>query len=135
MHAKILSVALLVLSACSSDSLGPKANLVVTTAPDFSARVYSVQYEAGNGPGAGPYSQHNVWVVIAPATAANAGVVVPTASPVFVRTRDGIFLSDGNQIKAGDNVEIWHDRTTAFGAVEGPPGSPTYTSTQVVIDR
>lgn len=133
MISKLCALTLIVFCACSSDSLGPKADLVLTTPPDFSARVYSVEFEGGNGPG-GSYSQQNVWVIIPPATAANAGVVVPTRSPVFVRTRDGIFSSEARQIRAGDKVEVWHDRTVAFGAVEGP-GAPTYASTQVVIDR
>jgi hypothetical protein len=31
---------------------------------------------------------------------------------------------------------VWHDFRVAFGAAEGPPGSPTYFNIlQVVIDR
>ena len=134
MPSKLCALSLVLLCACSGDSLGPKADLVLTTLPDFSARVSYVAFEGGNGPD-GAYSQHNVWVIVPPATDANAGVVVPTRSPVFVRTRDGIFSSDGNQIRIGDRVEVWHDVTRAYGVVEGPPGAPTYTSTQVVIDR
>ncbi|HJP59704.1 MAG TPA: carboxypeptidase-like regulatory domain-containing protein, partial [Gemmatimonadaceae bacterium] len=114
--------------------LGPKANLVLTRPPDFSARVYSVEFEGGNGPG-GHYSQENVWVMIPPGTTANAGVVVPTSSPVFVRTRDGTFSSGASHIRMGDAIDVWHDWTVAHGAVQGPPGAPTYTTTQVVINR
>jgi len=135
MPLKLSTFALVLVCACSSDSLGPKANLVLTTTPDFSARVYSTQFESGNGPGYGPYSQHDVWVIIPPANNANAGVVVPTNSPVFVRLNGQLFLSDGSRIRAGDELEVRHDQTEAFGAVQGPPGAPTYTSTQIVIDR
>jgi hypothetical protein len=134
MPSKLLPLALVVLFACSSDSLGPKTDLVLNAPPDFSARVYQVEFEGGNGPD-GPYSQYDVWVVIPPATTANAGVVVPIRGPVFVRTRDGIFSSDGSHIRTGDKVDVWHDAGAAYGAVQGPPGAPTYTSTQVVIDR
>jgi len=132
---KLRALTLVVLCACSSDSLGPKTNLVLATPPDFSARVYFVEFESGNGPGFGAWSQHNVWVIIPPASAANAGVIVSTRSPVFLRTRDGIFVSDGNQIRPGDTVDVWRQMPVAYGALQGPPGAPTYTSTQFVIDR
>ena len=134
MPSRVSALALVLLCACSGDSAGPRADLVLTTPPDFSARVSYVEFEGGNGPD-GAYSQQNVWVVVPPATVANAGVVVPTSSPVFIRTGDGILSSDANQIRIGDRVEVWHDITAAYGVVEGPAGAPTYRSTQVVIDR
>ena len=124
------------LVACSSSStLGPPATLVLSTAPDFMATVAKVELESGNGP-AGPYSQYNVWLVISPSTAANAGLVVAEATPVFVRTDAGIFLSNPSGLKVGDRVEVWHDIQVAYGGVQGPPGAPTYTNLkQIVIDR
>jgi hypothetical protein len=124
------------LVACSSGStLGPPATLVLSTPPDFTATVAKVEFESAKGP-AGPYSQHNVWLVIPPGTAANAGLVVSKATPVFVRTRDGIFSSNASGMRVGDGVEVWHDIQVAYGAVQGPPGAPTYTNLkQIVIDR
>ena len=124
------------LVACSSSgTLGPPANLVLSTPPDFTATVVKVEFESGNGPG-GPYSQHNVWLIIPPSTVANAGLVVAKEAPVFVRTRDGIFSSSSSGIKVGDRVEVWHDFQVGYGAVEGPPGAPTYMDLkQIVIDR
>lgn len=122
------------LVACSS-TLGPPATLVLTTSPDLTATVAKVEFESANGP-AGAYSQHNVWVVIPPSTAANAGLVVGRATPVFVRTRRGIFLSNPSRLEVGDKVEVWHDIQVAYGAVQGPPGAPTYRNLkQIVIDR
>jgi hypothetical protein len=122
--------------ACSSGStLGPPATLVLSTAPDFTASVARVEFERGNGP-AGPYSQHDVWLVIPPGTAANAGLVIGEPTPVFVRTGAGTFLSNPSGLKVGDRVEVWHDIQVAYGAVQGPPGAPTYTNLkQIVIDR
>jgi hypothetical protein len=130
------SVWLIGLVACSSSStLGPPTTLVVSTAPDFTATVTKVEFESANGP-AGPYSQHNVWLVIPPSTGANAGLVVGQLTPVFVRTGAGIFLSNPSGLKVGDRVEVWHDIQVAYGAVQGPPGAPTYTNLkQIVIDR
>jgi hypothetical protein len=129
------TISLVALSACSSNSaLGPPATLVLSTPPDFSARVSKVEYESANGP-AGPYSQYNAWVIIPPSTSSNAGVVVPTKMPVFARHNGQIYSSSASSLKVGDLIEVWHDITVAHGAVQGPPGAPTYTSTQVVIDQ
>lgn len=129
------TISLVALAACSSSSaLGPPATLVLSTPPDFSAHVSKVEYEGANGP-AGPYSQYNAWVIIPPATGANAGVVIPTKMPVFARHNGQIYSSSASSIKVGDLIEVWHDITVAYGAAQGPPGAPTYTSTQVVIDQ
>ena len=130
------SISFIGIVACgSAGSLGPPATLVLNTPPDFTATVAKVEVESANGP-AGPYSQHNVWLVIPPGTAPNAGLVVANATPVFVRTRDGIFSSNGGGLSVGDQVEVWHDIQVAYGAAEGPPGAPTYLNLkQIVIDR
>jgi len=132
----LLSTCLIGLIACSGDSeLGPPATLVLSTPPDFTATVTKVELESANGP-AGPYSQHNMWLVIPPGTSPNAGLVVAQATPVFVRTSDGIFSSDAGRVRVGDRVEVWHDIQVANGAAEGPPGAPTYINLkQLVIDR
>ncbi len=134
---KLLSSAwFLGLVACGTDSaLGPPATLVLSTPPDFSATVTKVEFESATGP-EGPYSQHNVWLRIPPSTQANAGLVVANGTPVFVRTSDGVFSSNASGIKVGDRVEVWHDIQVAYGAVQGPPGAPTYVNLkQIVIDR
>ena len=135
-HLRSLStISLVALSACSSSSaLGPPSTLVLSTPPDFSATVSKVDYESANGP-AGPYSQYDAWVIVPPAVSANAGVVVPTSLPVFVRHNGQIYSSSASSIKVGDRVEVWHNVSVVYGAVQGPPGAPTYESTQVVIDR
>lgn len=139
MSAKVVrflsTVSIVALSACSSSSpLGPPATLVLSTPPDFSALVSKIAYESANGP-AGPYSQFNAWLVIPPSSSANAGVIIATASSVFVRHNGQIYSSSASSIRVGDQIEVWHNITVAYGAAEGPPGSPTYESTQVVIDR
>lgn len=132
----ISSTWFIALVACSGTApLGPPATLVLSTPPDFTATVTKVEFESANGP-AGPYSQYNVWLVVPPGTSANAALVVAKATPVFVRTRDGIFASDGSGVRFGDRVEVWHDIQVAYGAAEGPPGAPTYINLkQLVIDR
>jgi hypothetical protein len=124
------------LVACSGNgALGPPATLVLSTPPDFTATVVKVEFESANGP-AGPYSQHNMWLIIPPGTSPNAGLVVAKATPVFVRTSNGIFSSDASRVRVGDRVEVWHDIQVAYGAAEGPPGAPTYINLkQLVIDR
>lgn len=131
----LLSLACVVgLAACSS-MLGPPATLVLSTPPDFTATVTRAYLDRGLGPD-GPYSQHDVWLVIPPSTAANAGLILVKATPVFIRTRGAVFSSNAGDIKAGDRVEVWHDYHVGYGAVEGPPGAPLYFNVeQVVIDR
>ena len=126
-------VCLVVLSACGN-SLGPPASLGVSTPADFSARVSKIEYESANGPG-GPYSQYDAWMIIPPAVSANAGVVIPTKIPVFARHNGQTYSTTASNIRVGDLIEVWHGVGVAYGAVQGPPGAPTYTSTQVVIDR
>ena len=129
------TISVVALSACSSnDALGPKVTLVLSTPPDFSGRVSEVDYWSTNGP-AGPYSQFNAWLVIPPSSSANVGVVISTASAVFIRHEGQIYSSSASSIKVGDQIEVWHNGTVAYGAVQGPPGCPTYESTQVVIDQ
>jgi hypothetical protein len=132
-HRACACLSLIVLSACSS-AVGPPASLLLSTSPDFSARVSQIEFEGGNGP-AGPYSQYDAWVVVAPSVSANAGVVIPTKVPVFARHNGQIFSSNAKNIKVGDMIEVWHDFTVGYGAVQGPPGAPTYGSTQIVIDQ
>ena len=122
------------LAACSS-SLGPVATLPLSRPPDFAATVARIGVERGISPD-GAYSQVDAWLVIRPSRVANAGLVMAKTTPVFVRTDGAVFSSRAGDIKAGDRVEVWHDFRVAFGAVEGPPGSPTYFNIlQVVIDR
>jgi broad specificity phosphatase PhoE len=117
------------------NTVRPHATLALSTPPDFTGTVAKIEFESANGP-AGPYSQHNVWLVIPPSATANAGLVVAKTTPVFVRTRDGILSSDASGIRVGDRVEVWRNIQVAYGAVQGPPGAPTYENLkQIVIDR
>jgi hypothetical protein len=61
--------------------------------------------------------------------------VIPATLAVFARHNGQIFSSTANNIKVGDLLEVWHNRDVGYGAVQGPPGAPTYESTQIVIDR
>lgn len=103
--------------------------------PDFSATVSKAEFEGGNGP-AGPYEQYDIWVVIPPATTANAGVVLGKSVPVFVMRGGGIAAADAGQIRVGDQIQVWRDPIrVGYGAVQAPPNAPVYTGTQVVIVR
>ena len=119
--------------ACKSGT-APTATLALSTPADFSATVSKVAFENAMGP-AGPYSQNDVWVTIPPAAAANAGVVVSRSTPVYIRTGGRLVSSSASEIRVGDSIDVWHDVSTAYGAVQGPPGAPTYTGTQIVISR
>lgn len=113
----------------------PQTNLVLSTSADFSATVAKVESENTVGPN-GPYSQRNVWVVLPPATAANASVVVPNSMPVFIRGKGGrLTPALSGDIRVGDSIEVWRDSMTAYGSVQGPQGAPTYRGTQIVITR
>jgi hypothetical protein len=108
---------------------------VLTTAPNFSGLVSKSALESGNGP-AGYYSQYDVWVIVPPASDANAGVVVPMSAPVFVRRDAGLETASAGEIRVGDRIQVWHDAVpVAYGAVQGPPGAPTYIGTQIVLVR
>lgn len=133
---RVLSSVLVAGAACRSTTApGGAATLALSTVPDFSGTVAQARAESAVGPG-GAYSQYDVWVTVPPATAASAGVVVPLATPVFVRS-DGNTLTAARpaDIRVGDAVQVWHDRTAAYGAVQGPPEAPTYTGTQIVVVR
>ena len=121
-------------AAACREATAPTAALALSGAADFSGRVAHVTYEAANGP-AGPYAQYDVWVAVGGSGAATAGVVVPTEGPVYLRGGGVVTPARPGDLRAGDVVEVWHDQTTAYGAAQGPPGAPTYTATQVVIDR
>ena len=126
---------LLVAGAACGDATGPAATLALSTAPHFSGTVARVTAESGTSP-EGPYSQYDLWVTVPPATAASVGVVLPLSTPVFVRSSAGaITAAHLGDLRAGDAVEVWDDHMAAYGVVQGPPGAPTYTGTQIVIDR
>ena len=138
-HRAALTALAIAVAACSH-ATGPadtrqEATLVLTTTPDFSATVTKAWYESANGP-AGPYAQYDVWVAIAPATSANAGVVVPVKAPVFLRSGGRLLTASGEDIRAGDRIQVWRDPVfVGYGAVQGPPGAPTYEGRQIVIVR
>lgn len=128
-----LTALLLPLAACDAPA-GPETRLTVAGAPGFEGVVASVHYESGNTP-VGPMSQYNVWLTLPPTAGPNAGVVVTRGTPVFLQ-QDGVLLrTTASQILPGDSIQVWHDASVAYGAVEAPPGSPCYVGTQIVIVR
>jgi len=132
----LIAVSVLTVAACSGATNPSTATLVLQTDPDLSGNVIKVEYESGNGPGFGPYSQWDIWVLIPPASSANAGVVLPVAAPVFLRRNGGLATATASQIRVGDRLQVWRDPVhVSFGAVQGPPGVPTYEGTQIVIVR
>jgi hypothetical protein len=121
-------------AACAS-ATDPSATLMITTPPDFSATVSKAELEGGNGP-AGPYEQYDLWVVIPPASTANAGVVLPKSAPVFMMRGGGIAAADAGQIRVGDQIRVWRDPVfVGYGAVQAPPNAPVYRGMQIVIVR
>lgn len=132
----LIAVSVLTAAACGGATSPSTATLVLQTDPDLSGNVMKVEYESGNGPGFGPYSQWDIWVLIPPASSANAGVVLPVAAPVFLRRNGGLTSATASQIRVGDRLQIWRDPVfVGYGAVQGPPGAPTYQGTQIVIVR
>jgi hypothetical protein len=107
---------------------------VLTRAPDLTATVTMDTLQAGYTP-EGYLSQYDVWVAIAPSTAADAGVVFGASTPVFTSTGGVLTRATAASIAVGDVIQIWHDATVAYGAVQAPPGAPAYSGTQVVVLR
>ena len=115
---------------------GPPASLVLTRVFDYEGHVTQVTKECGCTPGFGGCGcQYAVWFAKPPATAADAGVVVGDSTPVFVGAQGLFSRSSGSAVSAGDMIEIWTDGSTAYGAVQSPPGTPCYMATQIVIVR
>jgi hypothetical protein len=82
-------------------------------------------------------AQYELWVAIPPSTTANAGVLVGTSTPVFIRSSNGTLTPAGGcAITMGDALDVWHDGEAVFGDIlQAPPGDTAYFSTQVVIRR
>jgi hypothetical protein len=135
-----LAAALLAAAACGGDGGGgtlplEEASLVLTGPPAMTARVAKAEYEAANGP-AGPYAQHNLWLIVPPGVMPNAGVVVGSHIPVFIRRDGRTYAAEGGDVRVGDRVEVWTDPVfVGYGAVQAPPGAPVYHGDQVVIVR
>lgn len=129
----LLAATLIALPACG-DGTGPGEDLVIRVAPNFAATVDRSALESAKGPN-GPYSQYDIWVIVAPGVQANAGVVLPASAPVFVRHGGSLAVADGSMIRKGDRLEVWRESQVVSGAVQAPPGAPLYVATQVVIDR
>jgi hypothetical protein len=132
----VLLVALALASeSCNGDALGPETALTIATPADLSASVAKATLESGVGP-EGPYSQYDVWLVVTPGGAPDAGVVMPVNAPVFVQRSGRTYAANASDIAAGDHVDVWTvPRRVAYGVVQGPPGAPTYTGMQLVIYR
>ena len=106
--------------ACST----PTSPRMVTTAPDFTATVSQVTFEAGESP-AGHIEQFDLWVATTPSVVANAGVVVAKSTPVFLQSaRNQIVAATPRAIRAGDLLKIWHTISVSYGAAQAPPGAP-----------
>ena len=123
----------------ASDPVDPApASLVLTRAFDHRGYVTHVYKQCGESPGPVGYvahwgCQYNVWFASPPDTVADAGVVAGDSTPVFVGTQGSFYMSAASDIAAGNTIEIWNDWTTAYGAVNCPPGTPCYMATQIVI--
>jgi hypothetical protein len=124
---------LLAAVSCSGSTPTETGTLQLTTPPDFVATVSRITHQQGVSP-AGSLSQYDFWLVIAPSSAANAGLVVGKSVPVFRRAADGaILVSRASAIRLGDVVEVWHEPGADYGAVQAPPSSPAYFGAQLVI--
>ena len=117
------------------DGAGPATSLVLSGPPDFAARVASTTHQEFLAPSGVWVSQYEVWVIIAPADTANAGVVVAAARPVFFSTNGVLERATPADMQVGDSLQVWHDATIAYGSVQAPPGAPAYRATQIVIVR
>ena len=117
-----------------SESTAPTNTVPLTTAPDFSGLVTKAETQNFNAPSGYYVSQRVAWVAIAPANRANAGVIIGRNVAVFIRLPSGEMIkSNFGAVMPNEAVQVWHDRSTAYGAVEAPPGSPAYSAVQVVI--
>ena len=122
-------------SLAGSDT-GPVVSVLSQTGPmDFAASASGIRHETGMSP-EGPMDQYDVTMAIAPSTSPNAGIVVGTRVPVYVREIDGTYRqSSASAILPGVQIEVWDDGSVAYGAAESPPDTPCYTATQIVIAR
>jgi hypothetical protein len=120
-----LSVALL-LTACAGSATSQSVNRPDSTPPNFVARVVTACRASGVYPGIGPNWQVELVVAILPAIEGNAGVVVARTTPVFMRRGAGsLSATPPDSFVSGDELEVWHDGSYAFGAVQSPPGRRT----------
>jgi hypothetical protein len=120
------------LAGCS-DSLPPAGGEDPRTdAPDLIVTVFRNTRESGDFPG-GPHTQYALWVGGAGQKAPDAGVVIGENVPVYRRADGRLLPAGAGTIRVGDVVEVWRDPHVGFGAVQAPPGRPSYTAVQVVI--
>ncbi len=129
----VLPLLLTVLLAGCQDGTDPNTTLVLTRPPDLTATVFQSTHESGPSPNGGQISQYAVWIGSGGATTADAGVVVGTVVPVFVRSSGKLTRTTGAAIAAGDIIQVWRDASVAYGAVQAPPGQPCYRAMQIVI--
>ena len=130
----MLSLLLTAGAAACQSATAPDTSLPLPGAPDLVAFVSRTAHESGPTP-AGYVSQYAVWVAVPPSTAADAGVVVGASTPVFLSRHGVLARTTGASISIGDSIQVWHDASVAYGAVQAPPGAPCYTGTQVLILR
>jgi hypothetical protein len=120
------------LAGCG-DSLSPTGGEDPRTDPaDLIVTVFRNTRESGNFPG-GPHTQYALWVGGAGQQAPDAGVVIGEKTPVYQRAGGRLVPTGAATIRVGHVVEVWRDRHVGFGAVQAPPGRPSYTAVQVVI--
>lgn len=119
--------------AASSDLSSP---LPLSSSADLTAVVTKDTIDAGYTPGGFGYrSEYDLWLAVAPSSAANAGAVLVASTPVFISSGGVLSPATAASIKVGDVVQLWHDAGSVYGAAQAPQGAPTYLSTQVVIVR
>lgn len=132
-HGRVVLLLTLATTGCQ-DGTGPSTTLVLSRPPDLTAVVFQSTHESGPTPG-GYVSQYAVWIGSSGALNADAGLVVGSATPLFMSSHGKLTRTNAAAIAVGDVLQVWRDASVAYGAVEAPPGKPCYTSTQVVILR
>ena len=131
----LLPFALALGAAGCHDSTAPVTTLAIPTAPDFVAVVASSTHYEFVAPSGYWVSQYEPWVAIGPSQSANAGVVVAAARPVFLGTSGVLERVTPAEIAPGDTIQVWREAAVVYGAIQAPPGSPSYGATQIVIVR
>jgi hypothetical protein len=104
--------------------------------PGIVAVVSRIDYESGPVPAGFMLSQYVLWLTVPLGTTPNAGVTLGAGTPIFLRTgARAAVATTACAIRLGDRVELLHDQSVGYGAVQAPPGAPVYSGTQLVILR
>jgi hypothetical protein len=119
----------------ADDATGIVSALEITSPADFSAVATSNTYREFFAPSGYWIEQYNVWAAVPPSDTANAGIIVSPSRPVFLSANGVLTRVSAADIGAGDSIEVWRERTIAYGSTSAPPGAPAYSAKQVLIHR